>query len=458
MSAFELEVDVVVMGGGAAGACAALAAHDVGAAVLLVERDARPMGTSGMSMGLFCAAGTRAQAAKGVDDSGEAFFADIMAKTRGLTDPVIARAIAHGSGPTFDWLVERFAMPLDLDSNFRASYGNSRDRVHGWLGHGGQELLDLLYDRLSNEGVMVLTEARVSEFVEADGGVAGVVIIRPDGAEERVGCAALVVASGGFAANHEMLREFIPDMAEARNNGHEGSTGDGIRLARKLGAAIGDMGAYQGYAMLADPQGISVQPGVIIEGGILVNQRGARFTDESADIAGMVHPVMQQPGGKGWVVFDRRIEALNAYHPDMQQLIALNAARRAATVDDLARQIGVDAATLGSEMADAAAAQASGKADRFGRTWPGDAPPPAGDLAAIRVVGAIYHTQGGLQIDGEARVLRDDGTPLGNVFACGGAARSVSGPSSWGYLPAMGMCTALTLGRIAGQGAAARAR
>jgi fumarate reductase flavoprotein subunit len=70
------------------------------------------------------------------------------------------------------------------------------------------------------------------------------------------------------------------------------------------------------------------------------------------------------------------------------------------------------------------------------------------------VVGAIYHTQGGLQIDGSAQVLRPDGTALPNLFAGGGAARSVSGPSSWGYLPAMGLCTAVTLGRLAGEAAA----
>ena len=71
------------------------------------------------------------------------------------------------------------------------------------------------------------------------------------------------------------------------------------------------------------------------------------------------------------------------------------------------------------------------------------------------MVGAIYHTQGGLQIDGQARVLRADGTPLPNLFAGGGAARSVSGPAHWGYLPAMGLATAVTFGRLAGLGAAA---
>lgn len=456
MSGFEFSVDVLVMGGGMAGAVAALAAHDAGAQVLLVERDARPMGTSGMSMGVFCAAGTRAQAELGIEDSGEIFLADIMAKTHGQTDADIAHAIAFGSGPACDWLTGRFGLPIGLDTNFRASYGNSRQRIHGWDGHGGQDLLDMLHAKLADEEVMVLTEARVRTIVaDVEGRVAGVEIERPGGAVERVGCGALVIASGGFAANADMLREFIPEMAGARNNGHEGSTGEGIMLARGLGAAVGDMGAYQGYAMLADPQGVSVQPGVVLEGGILVNRAGQRFTDETADIAGMVHPVLQQPGGHVWVVYDERIEALNAYHPDMQQLIALNAARRGDNVETLAVAIGVDPSTLTAALAEARAAYAGGEPDRLGRHWPSDVLPPHDRLLALKVVGAIYHTQGGLQIDREARVMRADGSKLPNLFACGGAARSVSGPSSWGYLPAMGLCTAVTLGRIAGQNAAA---
>src|SRR4051794_32516598 len=99
MSEFEFTVPVLIVGAGACGCIAALAAHDAGVAPLLVEADARPMGSTGMSQGLVCGAGTKAQQALGIDDDGETFFADIMAKTRGLADPVIARAIAFESGP-----------------------------------------------------------------------------------------------------------------------------------------------------------------------------------------------------------------------------------------------------------------------------------------------------------------------------------------------------------------------
>lgn len=455
---FEYVIPVLVIGGGACGCIAALSAHHAGAQVLLVEQDERPMGSTGMSQGLICAAGAKAQAALGIEDSADTYFADIMAKTQGLTDPVLARAIADHAGPTVDWMVETLDLPWELDTGFRPAYGNSTFRVHGWRGHGGQDMVDLLHRRLDDAGVDVLLGARLVE-VHADetGRVHGVTLERPDGAQELVGCETLILACGGFAANHAMVARHMPDVSHARNNGHEGSQGTGIVVGEQLGAAFGDMGSYQGYAMLTDPQGISVPPGVPIAGGILVNVEGRRFTDEVEDIAGMVHPVLAQPGNHVWVIFDERIEETVAYVPETQQLNALNASRKADSAEELAALIGVPADALRATLEEAHAAQASGRADEQGRVW-GDDLPPTGSYRALKVVGAIYHTQGGLQIDGQARVLRADGSTLPNLFAGGGAARSVSGPAHWGYLPAMGLATAVTFGRLAGLGAAALAR
>lgn len=458
MPNFEYMIPVLVIGGGACGCIAALSAQDAGAQVLLVEQDERPMGSTGMSQGLICAAGTKAQAALGIEDSADRYFADIMAKTKGLADPVLARAIADHAGPTVDWMVEAHDLPWQLDTGFRPVYGNSTFRVHGWRGHGGQDMVDLLHARIADAGIDVMLGAKLIE-VHADetGRIHGVTLERPDGARELVGCQTLILACGGFAANHAMVAQHMPDVAHARNNGHEGSQGTGVAIAQQLGAALGDMGAYQGYAMLTQPQGISVPPGVPVEGGVLVNVAGKRFTNEVEDIAGMVHPVLAQPGDHVWVVFDASIEAAAEYIPEMQQLMALNAARNADTVEDLAALIGVPADNLSATLAEAHAAQAEGRADSQGRNWGTDVPPVA-PYRALKVVGAIYHTQGGLQIDGTARVLHADGTPLPNLFAGGGAARSVSGPAHWGYLPAMGLATAVTFGRLAGLHAAALAQ
>ena len=451
---FEYVIPVLVAGAGACGAAAALAARDAGAEVLMLEQDLVPRGTTSMSQGLICAAGTKAQAAAGIDDTPDLFFADILAKTRGQTDPVLARAIADQAGACVDWLVETHDIPYGLDIRFRAAYGHSRPRVHGWLGHGGEDVLQLLHARVLASGADVLLGARLTDVIaDRAGRVVGVEIRRPHGEVERIGCQALVMAMGGFAGNAQMVRRHMPEAAGAWYNGHEGAHGDAMILGQRLGAAVADMGAYQGYGMLTDPQGISVPPGVLIEGGVIVNSRGDRFVDETEDIAGMVHPVLAQPEGGAWVVFDAAIEARCGYIPETQQLIALNAARCADDIAELARLMGVEPARLEESLADSHAARTAGRTDRVGRRWDTDSP-PSPPYRALRVRGAIYHTQGGLQIDGSARVRCKDGAALANLFAGGGSARGVSGPSYWGYLPAMGLCAATTLGRIAGSSAA----
>jgi fumarate reductase flavoprotein subunit len=448
------KIQVLIAGGGACGAVAALAAHAAGAEVLVLERDAVARGSTAMSQGLICAAGTAAQRAAGVEDSHERFFADIMAKTRGQTDPVLARTIAENAGPALDWLIAQHDLPFELDIRFRAAYGHSVARVHGWPGHGGEDLISLLHARLQSAGIDVLFQARLVDILAgAHGRAEGVTIERPDGAHENIEVGALVLATSGFAANAAMVAEHMPQAAAATHHGHEGNDGTGIRLGARLGGQLADMGAYQGYGMLTDPQRISVPPGILVEGGILVDSTGRRFVNEVEDISGLMLPILSRPQGVAWVICDEAIEQRCAYIPETQALKALNAARRAPTARALAARIGVDAYRLEASLQQAWAGAEAGCPDAAGRVWGADRP-PSGALLAFKVGGALYHTQGGLQVDGSARVLRSDGSALPNLYAGGGAARSVSGPSCWGYLPAMGLCTAVTLGWLAGRSAA----
>jgi fumarate reductase flavoprotein subunit len=449
-------VPVLIAGGGMCGAVAALAARARGADVLVLEQDAVARGSTSMSQGLICAAGTQAQGAAGVQDGADRFYADIMAKTRGQTDAVLARAIAEHAAPTLDWLVRDHGLPHGLDIRFRPAYGHSVARVHGWEGHGGADLIQFLHARLQAVGVDVLFRARLTDILaDTDGTVRGAEITRPDGATETILCDALVLATCGFGANAAMVARYMPEAAAARYHGHEGNDGAGMLLGARVGGALADMGAYQGYGMLTDPQGVTVPPGFLVEGGVLVDSAGNRFVNETADISGLTLPILACPGGVAWVVYDEAIAARCAYIPETQELAALRAARQGGSAAELARVIGADPDTLAASLAAAWDAAEAGRPDQTGRLWGGDRP-PAGALMALRVRGALYHTQGGLQVDATARVLRADGTALPNLFAGGGAARGVSGPSCWGYLPAMGLCSAMTLGALAGRGAAGK--
>jgi fumarate reductase flavoprotein subunit len=455
MAGFDYSFPVLIAGGGACGAVAALAARACGAEVLLIEQDETPRGSTAMSQGLICAAGTQAQRDLDIEDSADIFYQDILAKTRSLTDPRLARTIADAAGPTVDWLIEAQDLPYQLDVRFRPSYGHSRPRVHGWIGRSGEDLVQFLHHRLQETGVDVLLGARLADIIEDEPGhVAGIVAARPNGALERIGCGALVLATCGFGANHAMVARHMPELAAALYHGHEGNKGAGIELGARLGGALADMGSYQGYGMLTQPQGIALPPGQIVEGGILVNARGERFVDEIKDIAGMIHPVLAQPDGFAWAIYDEEIEARCAYMPETQALMALGAAKKADSIAELATMLDVPVEALTVVLADTEQARRSGGVDQVGRAWNDDRRPPKAPFRAVRVKGALFHTQGGLQIDEQARVLRQDGSALPNLFAGGGAARGVSGPSFWGYLPAMGLCAAVTFGRLAGTAAA----
>jgi fumarate reductase flavoprotein subunit len=455
---FDYSVPVVVIGAGACGLTAALAARDAGADVLVLERDRRPLGSTAMSLGALCGVGTEAQRRRGVDDDPERFVVDVMAKTEGRADPALTRIIARESGPTLDWLSLQHRVPLELDFAW-VGLGHSKPRLHLPPGRTGEELLTLLVEAADRAGAQLMTEARVTDlFATANGRVRGVRLERPDGSREELGCECLVLASCGFGGNHDLVARYIPEMAQARHFGHEGNQGEGILWGMALGAAVGDMSAYQGLGTLADPQSLVVPHPLLIEGGILVNANGARFTHELENISGMCVPVLAQPRGIAWVIFDRRRHERTLEHSvEQRQLVEVGALREAPTLAALEAACQLPAGSLERELEGADAARGEGKTDRFGRSFAGLAPlaPP---YLAVRVTGALFHTQGGLEVDGDARVLRPDGSALPNLFAGGGVARGISGPAVTGYLPAMGLCMAVTLGRLAGAAAGRQVR
>lgn len=454
---FDFSVPVAVVGAGACGLTAALAARDQGVEVLVLERDKRLWGSTSMSLGAVCGVNSAQQAAHGITDSVDLFVADVMAKTEGRADPALARLIGEQSGATLDWLNASHQVPLLLDFKW-TGLGHSKPRLHIPPGRNGEELLALLANACGRAGAEIVMEARVTAlYADADDRVLGLQLQRPDGSVERLGCDALVLATCGFGGNHAMVAEHIPEMAKARYFGHEGNQGDGIRWGLELGAAVADMTAYQGLGTLADPQQIIVPHPLMIEGGFLVNARGERFTHELANISGMCVPVLEQPGGVAWVVFDeRRNQECLAHSVEQRQLREVGAIRSASSWAELERLCQLPAGSLAKENAAIDAARNSSSDDRFGRSF-ADLPPLQAPFCAIRVTGALFHTQGGLQIDSAARVLRPDGRPLPNLYAGGGAARSISGPAVTGYLPAVGLAMAITLGHIAGRAAAQQA-
>jgi fumarate reductase flavoprotein subunit len=172
---------------------------------------------------------------------------------------------------------------------------------------------------------------------------------------------------------------------------------------------------------------------LLAKGGIQVNALGQRFHDETGGYSEAAVQVLAQPGGVAWDVFDDRLLALGRTFPDFVVAEAAGAVRHAPDTAALAALIGCETSTLAGTLAGTRLV------------------PP---YHAIRVTGALFHTQGGLDIDAGCRVLGDDGRPLPNLLAAGGAARGVSGNAEWGYLSGNGLLSAVAGGFIAAQTAA----
>lgn len=451
---FDWTVPVVIVGGGACGLTAALAAKDAGAGVIVLERDRRPTGSTGMSYGAICAAGSKLQKSAGIDDTPNLLWEDILAVTRGETDAGLARTISDYAGVTVDWLCEQHGLELSVDKNW-TGLGHRHARLHAPANRSGESLMNMLLAACDRAGIDIVTDATVTALVaNPDSRVSGVRIERPDGAIEELGCSALILASCGFGANRELVKNHIPELASARYHGHEGNRGDGILWGIALGGCVADMGAYQSLGSLATPQSMVIPHTLLIGGGVQVNALGKRFENELDDISGQALTILEQPDGHCWVVYDQRLheQAFDTYQ-EYRDAIEIGTAKSGDSWQALADTMGMPADALENSMADLARLTAANDTDSFGRRLH-DGQQLRPPYYAIRVTGALFHTQGGLCIDADARVVTQDSVPLPNVFAGGGAARSVSGPGGWGYLPGMGLCTAVTLGCIAGRAAA----
>jgi fumarate reductase flavoprotein subunit len=307
----------------------------------------------------------------------------------------------------------------------------------------GATFMTRLEQLAGQEGADILTEALVTElWVDATDRVLGVGYRRPDGQLEHLACQWLLLACNGFGGNPQMVAELLPEMGEAVFAGHQGNDGTAIAWGRQLGLRMADLDAYQGHGSWVTPQGALMTWAFIMEGGVQVNALGRRFNDETGGYSEAAVHVLAQPGRIAWNVFDGPLLDLLRGFPDFRDAEAAGALRTAPDVAALAALIGCEVAALKATLDEVA----PGRVDGWGRSFKRSLMPP---YHAVKVTGALFHTQGGLDIDEQARVLRADGRPMPNLLAAGGAARGVSGRGADGYMAGNGLLSAVGGGWLA---------
>lgn len=454
----DSSIDLVVAGAGG-GLVAALRGAQLGLDVLVVEASPhyRRGNNTSMSTAMIPGAGSRWQRAAGITDSPELFVRDVLAKTHGEGDERVALALGQVSARLVEWLADDVDMPIELVTDFHYP-GHSVDRCHTVPGRHGSVLLGHLAHQVSrSDRITMMVPARLTGVdVDGSGAVAAAVVEHADGAVERVPTRHVLLATNGYGADPALVGEHIPEIAKAVYHGSEMSRGDALRIGAGVGAATGFLDAYQGHAALAKRSATLVGWATIMHGAVMVNLEGRRFGDETTGYSEYAAVLAAQPGAEGWIILDKRIHELCLRFIDFQQTDQSGAIVWADSVDELAEVTHLPADALRAELADAEQAATSGQPDRFGRSVFGD--PLRPPYAAVQVIPALFHTQGGLVVDEHARVMTAQDTPVHGLYASGGAAAGISGHGAAGYLAGNGLLPALGLAFLAAETAAGSSR
>lgn len=452
----ETDVDVVVVGAGGGGLAAALAVADAGKSVVVLEKLDRAGGNTALSTGSIPAAGSRLQREAGVEDSADRMVADLLRQSGPHEAEDLTRRLSETSADLVDWLVDTHAVNLSLITDYR-HVGHSVTRLHAPASRRGSDLVRDLLGACQRAGVEVLVGNPVSRLVVTDGRVTGVVVAGDRVQEYTLTCDAVILASNGFAANKALIEEWIPELSSVEYFGAHGSTGEGIEWGLALGGQLRNSAAFQGYAAVAYPHGSLLSWTTVEKGAVIVDATGRRLGDEIVGYSGFTAEVLKGTA-PSFVVYDARIKAIAMKEEEYAELVEMGGAREFDTLDQLAVAIGVDAAALTATIEDYAAAARGDVPDRHGRTDFGLAPlaPP---FVASRVTPGLFHTQGGLAVDDDGRVLGASGRAVPGLFAVGGVAAGISGRQGGrGYSSGNGLLSAVGLGRLAGMAAGREGR
>ena len=447
-----LTCDVVIVGAGGAGLTAAVQATQNGANVIVLEKMPIVGGNSLKATGGMNAAGTDYQAALGITDSGvQEFIDDTMEGGHQLNDLSLVTTMAENSAAGVAWLAE---LGAELPK-VAATGGTSHKYLHEPEDGSavGSFLVAKLNEVCESMGITIMLNTEATDLIVTDGAVTGVHAVSAEH-DYTVNAKAVILATGGFGANFEMMCEYDPSLANAVTTNHAGATGDGIRMATAIGADTVDMEQIQLHPTVYQATSMLVTESVRSMGGILINLEGKRFCNDMSTRDAVSAAELQQTGACSWIIFDQRIaDDLKS----TQKYINGGMTVQGDTYEELGAAMGFDEATVATfveSMNTWNAAVAAGEDTEFGRNNGMDDDLSTAPYYAILVAPGIHHTMGGLKIDTETHVIDTDGNAILGLYACGEATGGVHGGNRIG---GNAVCDFVVFGRIAGMNAAAYA-
>ena len=461
------DVDVLVIGSGAAGLSAALAARQAGAErVLVAEGEGIIGGSSRLSGGLMMGAATRYQKAQGIEDSPEALFHDYMTLNQWKVEAGVVERLTQRAGLAVEWLGD-----LGVEFYDQLVFGGDETvpRVHCPIGRG-QAVVDVLARHCRERGVEFALGQRVDRLLVVDGAVVGIAV-----GEDEITAGSVVIATGGFGADEAKRKELFPSVSDTGWSyyiGADGSRGDALDFTRDVNAQV--TGFNRGLRLLHtdfDKMYEAYIPGWLI----LVNRQGHRFCNETAPY-GIMDGLLQEQGDSAFAIFDHKAlvdaTALGVarykqsipgstkkqsphWNMDVIELMLKEGkVHRRETLEELAADIDVPVGTLRAtvdrvnELVELHEDQDYLKDPKFLE------PVATGPFYAVEVRPATCcFTACGLRINRDAEVLDESGRVIPGLYAAGEVTGGVIGPRYVGSGNSYGNC--VTMGRGAGQSAAA---
>ena len=488
---------IVIVGAGGAGMTAAITAAEAGKDVVILESQAMVGGNSVRATGGMNAAETPAQdeneftESAGVEktletaasewadnetitalantvaeqwaayqanpegyfDSVELMELDTLIGGHGINDPALVEALCSNSADAIDWLAEQ-GIELTSVSSFG---GASVKRIHrpvdseGKTISVGSYMIPLLQSKCEELGVEILLNTTANKILtDADGAAVGIEATDKNGAAVTVNAKAVILATGGFGANLDMVVEYKPDLAGFMTTNAPGAQGQGIDMAVAIGAGTVDMDQIQIHPTVEANTAALITEGLRGDGAILVNAEGNRFTDEVGTRDVVSAAEIAQTGSYSWLVIDQAMVDASSV---IQGYIKNGYTVSGETYEELAEAMGVDAAAFAATMEKWNAAVAAGVDEEFGRTSFAN-PLDTAPYYAIKVTAGIHHTMGGLTINPQTQVLAGDGTVIDGLYAAGEVTGGVHGGNRLG---GNAVADFTVFGRIAGEQAAAYA-
>lgn len=440
--------DIVVIGAGGAGLSAATEAAGKGAKVILLEKMGIAGGNTNSATGGLNASETKVQAKLGIADSNEQYYQDTMKGGYNLNDPELVRNMVEKSSETVDWLM---SLGADL-SDVGKMAGSTNSRTHRPQGGAaiGVHLVPVLEKAAKDAGVEIRYNNKVTDILEEGGKAVGVKVSSANG-DYTVKAGAVIIATGGFGANPDMVVKYKADLAGFGTTNHKGATGDAFAWVEKFNAELVQMEQIQTHPTVVPSNGLMITEAVRGNGAIMVNREGKRFGNEMATRDVMSADVLAQTGKTAYLLFDQSVrESLKAIEGYAKKGLLTEGA----TPAELAGKLGMDAAALEATVAAYNGYQKSGSGDPdFGRK--ASEMPRAlekGPYYAVEVGPAIHHTMGGIKINTKAQVISKSGTAVPGLFAAGEVTGGVHGGNRLGGNAVADICV---YGKIAGDSALA---